>query len=99
MQGETVSFLGVILGMVLILSDSGLAEIPAPPVNQQIGIQDSLFYNLRAADCRLCHANLDAFPVDPATIPDRHHLLMNTPIGSPNSAPFDDPPGNNGKNG
>ncbi len=68
------------------------ANVPPPPVNQQLGIDDGVFNNLAEADCRLCHE--DPLIVDPGSIPDRHHLLVGTPIGDPNSAPFDDPPGN-----
>ena len=34
-------------------------------------------------ECRVCHGNTN----------DRHHLLVNSPIGDPDSAPFADPPG------
>jgi hypothetical protein len=70
------------------------ANAPAPPANQQIGFPDGVFNSLEETDCRLCHENPDQFPVDPESIPDRHHLLMFTPIGDPSSAPFAGPPGN-----
>lgn len=70
------------------------ATVPAPPANQQIGMPDGVFNNLEEIDCRLCHENPDQFPVDDFSIPDRHHLLHNTPIGTPDSSPFADPPGN-----
>ncbi len=52
------------------------ANVPAPPANQTIGIEDSVFNDLQEVDCRLCHENPDQFPVDPEYIPDRHHLLV-----------------------
>ena len=70
------------------------ANAPAPPANQQIGFPDGVFNSLEETDCRLCHENPEQFPVDPESIPDRHHLLMFTPIGDPSSAPFAGPPGN-----
>ncbi len=65
------------------------ANVPAPPANQQLGIDDGVFNNLIEADCRLCHE--DPLIVDPGSIPDRHHLLMGGTLGDPNSAPFGNP--------
>jgi hypothetical protein len=45
------------------------ANVPSPPVNQTIGIDDSDFNNLEEADCRLCHEHPDQFPVEDETIP------------------------------
>jgi hypothetical protein len=56
------------------------ANVPAPPVNQQTGIPDGLFNDLEEEECRLCHENPDQFPVEPESIPDRHHLIMNSPV-------------------
>lgn len=56
-----------------------LAESPAPPTNQIIGISDSVFNNLEEADCRFCHENPDN-PSDDTYLPNRHHNLVNTPI-------------------
>jgi len=63
------------------------AAVPPPPVNQTIGIPDSVFNNLVEADCRACHE--DPSVVDGANIPDRHHLLVynKTPIPVQNSLP------------
>ncbi len=85
--------ISLILAITLAFATPVWANVPPPPVNQQIGIDDGVFNNLAEADCRLCHENPDQFPVKPESIPDRHHLLVGTPIGDPNSAPFDDPPG------
>ncbi|MEW6599784.1 MAG: hypothetical protein AB1499_02325 [Nitrospirota bacterium] len=84
-------------GVLLIISICAMfawANVPAPPVNQEMGFQDGIFDNLVEADCRACHENPDQFPVEDVYIPDRHHLLVGTPIGDPNSAPFGDPPDN-----
>jgi hypothetical protein len=64
------------------------ANVPAPPANQQLGIDDGVFNNLVEADCRFCHE--DPLVVDPGTIPDRHHLLIGTPVPDPTSRPFPD---------
>jgi hypothetical protein len=36
------------------------ADIPPPPVNQNLGIDDGVFNNLVEADCRFCHENADS---------------------------------------
>ena len=61
------------------------ADVPAPPVNQSIGLPDILIGDLAEADCRGCHNN---------AIPDRHHLLFGkqTPPGS--QVPYPDADGN-----
>jgi len=64
------------------------AAVPPPPVNQTIGIPDSVFNELAEADCRACHE--DDSVVDGANIPNRHHLLVTfppTPIPDQNSLP------------
>ena len=48
------------------------------PVSQNIGMPDTTFDNLVEAECRLCHE--DPLIVDPESVPDRHHLLMNSAI-------------------
>ncbi|MEW6519308.1 MAG: hypothetical protein AB1461_07825 [Thermodesulfobacteriota bacterium] len=61
------------------------ADVPPPPVNQNIGIPDGVFNNLVEANCRACHE--DANVVNPGSIPDRHHLLVGEPIPDPTVAP------------
>jgi hypothetical protein len=65
-----------------------VADIPPPPVDQDIGILDTVFNNLLEADCRLCHENPDQFPVEPESIPNRHHLLVGQPVPDPTARPF-----------
>ena len=56
------------------------ADVPAPPVNQQVGIPDGLFNDLDETDCRFCHENPEQFPVDDVSVPDRHHLLYGSTV-------------------
>ncbi|NIN35709.1 MAG: hypothetical protein GTO60_11735, partial [Gammaproteobacteria bacterium] len=72
-----ISFVFAFIFAIAMLS---WADVPAPPVNQQIGIPDGLFNDLEEADCRLCHENPDQFPVEPESVPDRHHLIMDTTV-------------------
>jgi hypothetical protein len=44
-----VTFLS--LGFAMI----SYANVPPPPVNQNAGIDDGIFNNLIAAECRICH--------------------------------------------
>ncbi len=58
----------------------GFAYVP-PPVDQRIGVYDTLYVNLTEFKCRTCHTS-GGTAYDPATInkstnsvPDRHHML------------------------
>lgn len=73
--------------LVVVPAVISWANVPPPPVNQILGIPDTSFNNLTEPDCRVCHQNPNI--VNPGTIPDRHHLLVNKPLQVPNSAPFD----------
>jgi len=53
-----------------MLTGVAMANIPAPPVNQALGMPDVEFSALTEADCRVCHDGL----------PDRHHMLYGSPI-------------------
>jgi hypothetical protein len=55
------------------------ADVPAPPVNQTIGVPDGIFNDMVESECRLCHEDPSIISGD-AHIPNRHHLLMNSPI-------------------
>ncbi|MCX9026271.1 MAG: IPT/TIG domain-containing protein [Candidatus Methanoperedens sp.] len=46
-----------------------LALIPSPPVNQNMGMYDTLFINVNESKCRSCHAT---------GVPDTHHNLVAT---------------------
>ncbi|MDP3696107.1 MAG: hypothetical protein Q8R42_08345, partial [Desulfocapsaceae bacterium] len=72
--------------LVVVPAVISWANVPPPPVNQTLGIPDASFNNLTEPDCRVCHQNPNI--VNPGTIPDRHHLLVNKPLQVPDSAPF-----------
>ncbi len=88
---------GILLavGLFLTMTFSAYAEVPPPPVNQNLGIPDTVFDSIEEEDCRVCHgANPPpGVPVDPTYLPDRHHLLVDTPIPPNSSAPNGDPNG------
>ena len=54
------------------------ALVPAPPVNQHLGLPDTIFNEMTESACRYCHnQNPPAgVPVDPTYLPTRHHLLV-----------------------
>lgn len=72
--------------LVVVPAVTSWANVPPPPVNQTLGIPDASFNNLVESECRTCHQNTSI--VNPGTIPDRHHLLVNKPLHVPDSAPF-----------
>jgi hypothetical protein len=56
-----------------------MADIPAPPANQQLGRSDGVFNNLAEAECRVCHEDPDIVSGE-SNIPNRHHLIVNSII-------------------
>jgi hypothetical protein len=74
----------VIAGMTLFLASASWADVPAPPVNQTIGMDDVLFHDAEEADCRVCHSS---------GVPDRHHMLYGSAIPSGSLVPFPDADG------
>lgn len=72
-------------------ADCAVVCTTPPPVRQEIGIPDVLYNSLVEADCRFCHENPEQFPVQDVSIPDRHHLLIDTAIPDPTDAPFGEP--------
>jgi hypothetical protein len=72
------------LGITLFIAGLLRADIPAPPVNQTIGIDDVSVGELAEADCRVCHDS---------GIPDRHHNLYGQPIPPGSLVPFPDADG------
>jgi hypothetical protein len=83
----------MVLSLILMTALPVRADIPAPPANQFIGINDGVFHDLVEDDCRLCHENPDQYPVEDETIPNRHHLLTGTEIPDPTDAPYGTPGG------
>ncbi len=71
--GFRVFYTVMVLSFILMITTSLWADVPAPPVNQIIGINDGVFNDLEEADCRLCHD--DTGVVGPTPNVDRHHLL------------------------
>ncbi|MEN8262455.1 MAG: hypothetical protein ABFR82_03235 [Nitrospirota bacterium] len=80
-------FMIVILATYVFLTP--VAECEAqPPVRQNLGFPDSSIADLTEEDCRFCHE--DPNIVDDSNIPDRHHLLLGTPVPNPTIRPFPD---------
>jgi len=67
-----------ITGISLLCAGISWSEIPSPPVNQQLGMDDGIFNNLEEADCRACHDD-PSHPCSTSNI-DRHHLLYGLPL-------------------
>jgi hypothetical protein len=65
----------------LFLASASSAAIPAPPVEQSLGMVDTTAQLLTEADCRTCHTS---------GLPDRHHVLYNTSIPSGSDVPYPD---------
>lgn len=76
-----LAFFALIGGLSWCLGNTGWSDVPAPPVNQAIGMPDVVFGELTEADCRSCHDD---------AVPDRHHLLHGTPIPPGSFVPFRD---------
>ncbi len=70
--------LGSLLGFAI---GSVRADVPAPPVNQTLGMLDVIFTELEEADCRACHDS---------GVPDRHHLLFGSSIPAASLVPYPD---------
>ena len=70
-----------IAGMALALASTSWANVPAPPVNQDLGFLDADIISLSEADCRVCHTS---------GVPDRHHLLYGSAIPAGSFIPYPD---------
>jgi hypothetical protein len=81
-------FILIVLSCMFLFTFKLLANVPAPPANQQLGMPDSTDSYLEASDCRLCHENPDQFPLEDETISNRHHLLYGTVIPQHTDAPY-----------
>ena len=68
----------IIAGITLFFANAGFTDVPAPPANQTFGIDDGIFSNMLAVDCRVCHD--DTSVVGPTPNVDRHHLLYGNPL-------------------
>jgi len=74
--------LTLVLALTLAFAMIVWAAIPPPPVNQNMGFQDTQLNALVEADCRVCHTTTPppGIPVDNTYLPDRHHLNVGTAI-------------------
>ena len=77
MKSNTKIIITKLMLIIMLLATNGFADIPAPPVNQSIGIPDTVMNNLAETECRVCH---DDPEFEGPSNPDRHHLLYGTPI-------------------
>ena len=55
--------------MILLLVSLAIAAIPPPPVNQEIGLYDTIFTGFTTEECEECHTGNN---------PDRHHALIDS---------------------
>jgi hypothetical protein len=73
---------------ILLMASVCWGKEPPPPVNQSLGIPDSVFDRLVEADCRGCHNQTPPISaVNPTYLPDRHHLLVGKPVPTGTAAP------------
>ncbi len=80
MKGKILWYLTPAIMFALAMAMVSWAAVPPPPVNQLLGIPDSVFNNQVEGDCRGCH--------QPQTDNvNRHHLLVDTPISCPSASP------------
>jgi hypothetical protein len=78
---RALAVFAVVAGLILLLVGIDWAAVPAPPVNQAVGMLDVLYGQQTEADCRSCHA---------AGVSDRHHLFYDTPIPDGSLVPYPD---------
>jgi hypothetical protein len=71
-------------GLTALTVSPVLGDVPAPPVNQNIGLPDTVAGELQEADCRVCHSS---------GVPDRHHMLYGQLIPGGSLVPYPDSDG------
>ena len=81
---KTILVLVAIAGGALFFASTSSAAIPAPPVNQDIGMEDVRIIDMMEADCRICHTS---------GVPDRHHMLYGQLISGSSFVPYPDADG------
>ncbi len=77
MKTKTITIITVLMLSIMFLAANAFADIPAPPVNQKLGMPDTVMNDLVEAECRACH-DQQGFARDSNV--DRHHLLYGTDI-------------------
>lgn len=91
MSKKMILLSAVVAAWVFALNTMVYAAVPAPPVNQLIGIPDTVFGQMFEADCRVCHGPNPppgvADIIDTTYLPDRHHNLYGETIPSGTAAP------------
>ena len=80
---KKLSILALVASIAMI-AGVAVANVPGPPVNQDIGFPDVEFSALTEADCRVCHDS---------GMPDRHHMLYGSAIPDPSVVPNPDADG------
>ncbi len=105
MFGNIKTSVATCKAVVLIMLTSftlSWADVPAPPVNQNLGIPDSQFNNLAKENCWYCHAEFKLSDVNrtnlgwtftppamkPGVIERRHHARIGKVMGANTQAPF-----------
>jgi hypothetical protein len=63
-----------LVASIALITGVAMANVPAPPVNQILGFDDTEFNALTEADCRVCHDS---------GMPDRHHMLYGSAMIGP----------------
>ena len=71
-----------IAALSMFVASVSIANVPAPPVNQTIGIDDKEFIEMTEAECRVCHD---------AGVPDAHHMLYGSDMPDGVCSATDDP--------
>ncbi|MDO3377355.1 cytochrome c3 family protein [Geoalkalibacter halelectricus] len=79
--------------LVVSLVASAWASTPQLPVNQFIGMPDTLMVNMQEADCRICHGENPppGMPVGHILLVERHHNLDSSTIPEGTAAPNGEP--------
>ncbi len=86
MSRKVFSLFVSIAVLMLAFAVTSFANVPAPPVNQKLGIADSVFNDLNESGCRFCHDDPAIVSPPPGnTNPnkwnvDRHHLRYGQPV-------------------
>ena len=75
---KTLYVLPIAFFCLLAFTASLKANVPPPPANQQLGVDDTIFNNLTEDDCRACHDST-THPCSTSNV-DRHHLHYGQPL-------------------
>ncbi len=81
MKTKTIIIITTLTLCIMLSAVNGLADVPAPPVNQALGFADVSIGSQDEAGCRVCHDS---------GVPDSHHLLYGELIPDPSVVPFPD---------